>query len=202
VKKSGLLLLPYLNSQPLEDGAWLLLRLRRSSEYSGFREWFDVIKVFRFNVKGLVDDFGTGVITKEDALKRLKPSASGSETLFDEYSKLRTIIKNDGVLTGIQGSWYITNLLENLQEAQKAIESGQPKIFESALKETHLSLLKGNPEGAFQKNFGEHLDDVRSSRLEILPAKLKKIRSQQKIDVGALLKDAPSFKRTLNASLL
>ena len=37
VKKSGQLLLPYLGGAPVNDGVWLLLRLRRSDEYSGTR---------------------------------------------------------------------------------------------------------------------------------------------------------------------
>lgn len=40
VKDDGEITRPFLNDQPLEDGAWLLLRVRRSSEYSGFRDWF------------------------------------------------------------------------------------------------------------------------------------------------------------------
>ena len=38
VRASGQLLVPFHQGSPLEDGAWLLLRLRRSDEYSGVRD--------------------------------------------------------------------------------------------------------------------------------------------------------------------
>jgi hypothetical protein len=47
VQKSGQLQLPFYGTAPLDDGAWLLLRVRRSDEYSGgVRDWFDATRSF------------------------------------------------------------------------------------------------------------------------------------------------------------
>jgi len=126
VKKSGQTLIPFLDESPLDDGAWLLLRIRRATEYSGFREWFDAHSKLRASIDSVVEDFQNGVTMKEDALKRLKPSSGGNETVYDEFARLRSIIRNDGVLTMAEATAYVTGLNVKLNQAKKSISGGEP----------------------------------------------------------------------------
>lgn len=141
VKNEGQLILPFYQGNLLDDGAWLLLRIRRSSQYLGAREWYDAARGLRSKLSNLVNDVGTA-ITKEEALKRLKPSASG-DSLFDEYARLRSIIQNDGVLSELEAGLHVGQLKAAIDAAQKAINESSPAIFNDAMNELKDSLLKG-----------------------------------------------------------
>lgn len=151
VRTSGQLLLPFYKGVILDDGAWLLLRIRRSSEYSGVRDWYDVARALRGKLSALVDDFSSGAISKEDALKKLKPTATG-DTLFDEYARLRSIIQNDGVLSELEAGLHIAMLRNAVNAAQKAISENNGPLFKEEIKQSRKSLLKGQSgRGAFSK---------------------------------------------------
>jgi hypothetical protein len=202
VKKSGQLLLPYLNDAPLDDGAWLLLSIRRTIEFSGVREWFDTAKAFRLRLRSTLDDFNSGVITKDDALNHLKPGGSGNQTVFDDYSKLRGVISNDGVLTEAEAAVQITGLSESLNGARKSIEAGRAQTFMKDLSQVHVSLISGNPDPALQESLSQHLYAVNSLRSEFLPLKLRMSKKERTMNVSALLKQAPSFKKSLGRAFL
>jgi hypothetical protein len=157
VKKEGQLLLPNYKGLLLDDGAWLLLRLRRSTTYSGVRDWYEAARAFRSKLSNLVSDVGSGVVTKEDALKKLKPSAAG-DTLFDEYAKLRSLIQNDGVLSELEAGFHVGQLKAALDAAQKAISQNSPAIFDEAMKQLKDSLLSGEkPAASVAKAFQQEV---------------------------------------------
>ena len=53
VESNGQLFVPVVGSQSLDDGVWLLLRFRKSTEYSGVREWFDTATKWRNKLGGV-----------------------------------------------------------------------------------------------------------------------------------------------------
>jgi hypothetical protein len=143
IRPSGNLLLPYYGAGPLDDGAWLLLRFRRSDEYSGVRDWFPRARSLRGNLSALVSDVQNDIITKADALKRLKPSVSGDPTLYDQFANLRGVILNDGVLSEREAGLYVGQLQAFFVAARKAIAEHQSAVLEDLTDQLRLSLLKG-----------------------------------------------------------
>lgn len=142
VKASGQLVLPHVNGQVLDDGAWLLLRLRRVAEYSGQREWYSTARALRGRIQSVVEDFKSKLITREDALKRLAPSTTGTETLFDEFARLRAIIWNDGVLSEREATLHVGQLRLTVDSARNAIANEQPQSAPRILQETMDALLE------------------------------------------------------------
>jgi hypothetical protein len=164
VRTQGQMVLPHYNNAPLDDGAWLLLRIRRSSVYSSARDWFDSTRALRNNISNLVSDVGSGVVTKEEALKKLKPSADGG-TLFDEFVKLRSIIQHDGVLTEAEAGLYVGQLKTALDAAQRAISQNNPTLFTDAMKELRESLLSGTKtKSRVVKSFDQELSALTEFR--------------------------------------
>jgi hypothetical protein len=145
VKTSGQILLPYLGTTVLNDGAWLLLRLRRSDEYAGVREWFSSRRTLRAKIEALVADVQSGVVAKGDALNQLKLSGTGSGTLFDDFAKLRVIIQNDFVLSERQAGAFVGELNAMIVAARNAISGQSPPQFKIELSGLHKDLSSGTP---------------------------------------------------------
>jgi hypothetical protein len=113
----------------LEDGAWMLLRLRKESSYRGVRPWDESAEKLRANVANLVDDAAAGVLTRADALDQLRPGGEGRTTLFDELTALRRTIRDDGVLTSRDGGARARVLTQVVTEARMrlmAMSSEEP----------------------------------------------------------------------------
>jgi hypothetical protein len=145
VRQEGQLLLPFLGDAPLDDGAWLLLRLRRSDEYSGVREWYGATRSLRGKIEALVNDVEAGVVSKEDAHKLLRPSGSGDATVFDEFVRLRSIVYNDGVLTEREAGLLVGQLNAAIVAARKAIAAARAVEFDEGLKRLQTALSTGRP---------------------------------------------------------
>ncbi|MGH9628781.1 MAG: hypothetical protein ACRD7E_10695, partial [Bryobacteraceae bacterium] len=143
VRSEGQLIVPYVNDAVLDDGAWLLLRLRRSSEYSGQREWYTVARALRGRILALLNDFKAGLIGQEEALERLATSSTGTETLFDEFARLRALIFNDGVLSEREAGLHIGQLRLAIDTTRKAIKDQRPDMASEVLQETKRGLLSG-----------------------------------------------------------
>jgi hypothetical protein len=143
VKRQGAILMPYYENAPLEDGAWLLLRIRRSDEYSGMRSWFTYASKLRSKVKGLVDDVKSGLITKEDGLAQLKPSGTGDKTILDEFFSLRSMIHSDGVLSEREAGAQVGLMYVAILAARDAIKKLNPQILTSTVKGLSESLSRG-----------------------------------------------------------
>lgn len=201
VKSEGQLLLPFYKGALLDDGAWLLLRLRRSSAYSGVRDWYDAARGLRAKLSNLVSDVGSGAVTKEDALKKLKPSAGG-DTLFDEYAKLRSIIQNDGVLAELEAGAYVGQLKAALDAAQKAITQSDPVLFNNAMSELRASLLKGEKiKGPFAEAFEEEvvaLSDFRQSA----GGKKNRVKGAKKLTPGNVFAEMPALSAAIKKNRL
>lgn len=174
VKPDGQLFLPLLSGTVLLDGAWLLLRLRRSDEYSGVREWQTQAKALRGKVAALVSDVEADVTTKDDGLKRLKPSPTGDATYFDEFARLRSVIQSDGVLCEREAGLFVGQLSAIMAAARKAISDHSVATFEGLTKGLAVSLRNGTPgTGPIATAFADHvlsLSKFRGGKLNILAA--------------------------------
>jgi hypothetical protein len=144
VKRQSEIMMPYYESAPLEDGAWLLLRVRRSDEYSGIRSWFADSAKLRSKIKSLVDDVKAGLVTKDDGLNELKPSGTGDKTILDEFFRLRSIIYNDGVLSEREAGAQVGLLYTAIVAARDAIKKLNPQLLTATVGSLSESLARGD----------------------------------------------------------
>ena len=165
IKKVGQLVLPYLGGALLDDGAWLMLRLRRSDEYTGARDWYAAARTLRGKIESLVADASSDVIPKDEALKQLKPSVAGTTTLFDEFARLRAIIRNDGVLSERQASVFVADLNAQIVAARKAISATDPAVFANTVEKLRTSVASGEkPTGVVGAAFYNEILSFNESR--------------------------------------
>lgn len=165
IKKVGQLMLPYQEGTLLDDGAWLMLRLRRTDEYTGARDWYAAARSLRGKIESLVADVGSDVISKDEALKQLKPSAAGTTTLFDEFARIRAIIRNDGVLSERQASAFVADLNTQIVAARKSISTTDPAAFTQIVTNVRTSVASGQrPTGAAGTAFVKEIVSFTGSR--------------------------------------
>lgn len=169
IKSVGMMEVPYVGSDRLQDGAWLLLKIRRSEKYSGVREWSDATRALRGKLQALVDDFKSGAVTKDDALKQLKPTPTGGQTVFDEFVRLRTIIMNDGVLSEAEAGAEVAALATCIDAAKKAIAAQNAPQFTNDIKALKSSLLAGKRDGAVYDAFDQHFTRFVKERAQLAP---------------------------------
>ncbi len=174
VRLKGQLLLPFLGDTVLDDGAWLLLRIRRRDEYSGVRDWYERAKALRGKIRTLVQDAASGVLPKAKALDLLNPSATGDVSVFDEFSKLRTIILNDGVLSEREAGLNVGQLNAMLTAAREAINQGAAEIFSSEMEKMRDALLSGDQiPGDVGKAFVRGVQSLAETRLASVPRRVR-----------------------------
>lgn len=87
------------NGAMLDDGVWILLRLKRSQRYSGYRGWSDAEHALLGRLDDIRDTVAAGLTSPAEALAQLKSGADGHETVFDQFVSTRQMIREDGVLT-------------------------------------------------------------------------------------------------------
>jgi hypothetical protein len=126
IRRDALSALPYHSGDLLDDGVWLLLRLRRLSSYPGQREWFTDARFLHSRISATVDDFKQTILSQDEALARFRPSTAGAETIFDEFSRLRALIQNDGVLSEAEASLYVGQLRLALNQSAPPSRTALP----------------------------------------------------------------------------
>ncbi len=165
VRPRGQLLMPYYDEAILDDGAWLMLRIRRNDEYSGVREWFTDARKLRTRARDLVDDYFAHSISREDALAQLKPSGTGDKTVQDEFFRLRSIISNDGVISERQAGLFVAELNTKLMAAREAIEQNNRQIFITTVEEVTDALSRGQRiEGKIGETFMRQVKSIANVR--------------------------------------
>jgi hypothetical protein len=115
--------LPAYEQQSLQDGVWLLLRLRRVSEFPVERPWVKLFRQWVGQVIGLLDDAQTQGLTSQNALTTLT-SDGESSPLYDLYRRVRGDILNDGVLTQVEAAGYAGTLSSYWRFAIESIQTG------------------------------------------------------------------------------
>jgi hypothetical protein len=113
----------------LDDGVWLLLRVRIVTEYPLERPWHQRLRSWTGQLVGLVDDVKSGRITKEQGLNRLSPGSENKPTEDDAYRALRTEILADGVLTTEEATAYALALAAYRTVASTAVAKGKYDQF-------------------------------------------------------------------------
>jgi len=165
VKRQSEIIMPYYDGAPLEDGAWLLLRVRRSDEYSGVRSWFAESNKLRSRIKSLVDDVKAGLVTKDDGLNELKPSGTGDKTILDEFFRLRAIIYSDGVLSEREAGAQVGLLYTAILAARDAIKKQNPQLLTATVGSLSESLARGDAvSGEIAQAFAEQVELVARAR--------------------------------------
>lgn len=177
IKTKGKLIVPAYKNSILKDGAWLLLRIRRTKKYSGVRDWFESEKQFRFKLKNLLDDYHLGMISKEDAMKEFETSATGGKTIVDDLINLRTQIAIDGVISETEAQLRTSGLVAEVRAIKEEIQNDHRGDSQDLLKEISLSLARGRvPEGPVGEAFAQNAVEISMMR-EIDPKKTKRIKT-------------------------
>lgn len=121
--KRGAVVVPLYDGAYLEDGAWILLRFRRSSTYSSERPWSELVRGLRTDISDLASDVADGVRDRAEGIRQLAPSPNGgTETLFDTYAALRRTIQSDGVLTEDEARKIVRELALLIQGARQSMK--------------------------------------------------------------------------------
>jgi hypothetical protein len=131
------------DGEPLRDGVWLLLRIRRVSEYPIERVWYPQFRKWTSDIVGLVDDLKNLVITKDGAMTALSPGSEATPTIYDVYRRLRDQILNDGVLTQAEATGYAGTLSNYRRLAVSAIQNAQYDKFFEGLMNLRTGLEQG-----------------------------------------------------------
>lgn len=165
IRAAGELLLPYHDGALLEDGAWLLLRVRRTDEYSNVRTWYSDARSLRGRIDDLANDVADGVLDQDEALGEFTPSERGNKTLWDEYLRLRAVIRSDGVLTEREASSYVGQLRSRINQTKTAIQQGSASTLEEELHAFAESLVNGRSvPGPLGSAFSEEAEALVESR--------------------------------------
>ena len=150
----------------LEDGAWLLLRIRRSDEYSGVRDWYETEKQMRLRITNLVDDYFMGSIPKDAALAEFAPTASGGKTVLDEYLRLRTVIGADGVISEREAGYRAGQLRVRVDASKRAITADNRQLYDDAIKGVNEAIARGiAPKGPVGQAFLEDVAHIAALRV-------------------------------------
>lgn len=169
VDKSGLVLLPFYNGAPLDDGTWLLIRIRRSDEYSGVRDWFDAAKQLRIKITNTVEDYFFETIDKTEALAEFSATSAGGKSTMDEFLRLRSIISNDGVLSEREALFHVGNLRIRMKAAKKAVTEDNKQVYYDAIKELKEAISQGvSPSTSTVNTFAEEIKSVLGARVNTI----------------------------------
>ncbi|WP_130854973.1 hypothetical protein [Olivibacter jilunii] len=183
IKKEENIYLPFYNNVLLDDGVWLLVRIRRSDEYTGVREWHELARQFRTKISNKVNDFFFGLADKSKALSEFQPTASGEATLMDEYIKLRSLINYDGVITEREANFHVMYLLTIVHAAKVAISNDKKELYEAEIEKFNNAVLSSIvPETRLLTSYKEEINNLLSLR------------------AGTISSDTP-FKRVASMSL-
>ncbi|RNC86224.1 MAG: hypothetical protein ED556_07960 [Winogradskyella sp.] len=164
----GEMVLPTYKGQHLQDGAWLLLRIKRSSEYPNVRPWYSKRRELKGKIQSLVDDALNDFIAKETALEQFKYTESGDATLLDKFGTLRSIILNDGVITEVQAVAFSTELKNLVVNARRSIEESDKEILAASKKDMENVFSGKKSSNSLDLIIEEQISAVKSIREESL----------------------------------
>lgn len=99
--------IPRYDGKPLEDGVWILLRLRRSSEYPAEPTWLPAVREWIAAVEELADNLSAGSETEASSKAKLAPGGDSGPTLDNRYRELTATIRSDALLTSSEAGSYL-----------------------------------------------------------------------------------------------
>lgn len=143
VTKQGAVVDVLYQGQPLQDGAWILLRLRREDSYGDPRPWDKAAEEAREAIDGLLDSVRLGSASLDTAQKALSPGAPGSPSVYDKVMSVVSQVRADYALAERETIKIAGSLTGLLGVAKKAIEDNKVSIYYKAREEAMKSLADG-----------------------------------------------------------
>ncbi len=169
VGEEGQIAVPLYGDALLADGAWLLVRVRRDDEYSGIRPWMDALRGLNGRISDLVTDVCDGFTDLDTGKAEFEPSSGGNKTLFDEYARLRAVIREDGVLSEREAGLVVGQLRNRFTSAKKAVERQDESVYTGAVNGLKDALARGEraPAGPAEE-FEDEVVELAETRLATL----------------------------------
>lgn len=133
--------MPVYDGNRLEDGAWLLLRLSRSTEYPTEPTWLRKCRDWVDSVERLADDLDSQGITDDDARARLTSGGNGAPSVYDVYRELYAEIRSDGLLTSAESGSYLGVLRAVRLLALQLVGGGKRAGFDAAMAQLRTGSL-------------------------------------------------------------
>lgn len=141
VSQMGTFEQPLYQGQPLDDGVWLLLRLRRTLEYPAEPAWLKRLEIWIAAVQQLADNLGAGALSADQARNRLNMGGDAAPSLYDTYQQLTTAILSDAQLTVTESGSYAAVLRATRLLALRLVNGGNPEEFEAAMTQVRTGTL-------------------------------------------------------------
>lgn len=124
----------YYNESPFRDGAWLLIRIRRSDIYIGDpRPWLSDVDNVKSDFDQLIDSWQNGQLTVEEVKKNLVKSENETPTVADKVGIVSRRIRADNALILTDRRKYAGVLRAYLQSAIAAAAANDPKKYTEAV---------------------------------------------------------------------
>ena len=108
----------------LDDGAWILFRIRRSVTYGSERPWEAEAKRTRNAIDDLMAKWDLGSVTTERAIEQLTSFDEDNPTIADQVSAVCTLIGADYVLVERETLAFATAMRGLQKIAKKAAQDG------------------------------------------------------------------------------
>jgi hypothetical protein len=124
---------PSYEGKRLEDGVWLLLRLRRLTEYPVEPVWLTKFRSWVESVRHLADSWEANMITAKVARAKLTGGGEGAPSVYDVYRELTAEILSDGLLTATESGSYLAALRAIWRLALRLVEEGDRAEFDEAM---------------------------------------------------------------------
>ncbi len=155
----------FYDKKPLEDGAWILLRLRREDEYGMFRPWEQEARSVRTEIDNIIDTWLLGGIKPEQIQQQLVPLGSDPLTVGDKALSVVAKIRSDYVLAEREAIKKAGQLRSLLLLAQEACRNQQPQIYVDGRAQMEESLRTGvTPPALISKTFLSEAQRIAGSR--------------------------------------
>ncbi|MBA2382627.1 MAG: hypothetical protein H0V73_11010 [Chloroflexi bacterium] len=175
---------------PLEDGAWILLRVRRTETFGRERPWEGEARRTRDRIDDVMFRWSEGDLDAAAAMAALATSESTPPTIGDMVASICTLIAADAVLVERETLAFATAMRGLLSIARKAVGGGTYDDYKRARKKFVTALEQG----------GAPTD---SNVMDIAAEELTRIQSIQTALSGAAMeqREAPSVTETSDLDL-
>jgi hypothetical protein len=183
------------DGKALEDGAWLLLRFRRSTEYPTEPTWLKKFRDWVGSVEQLADDLDSQGVTVEAARAQLTSGGEGAPTVYDVYRELYAEIRSDGLLTAAESGSYLGVLRAVRKLALQLIDGGNRAGFDAAMGQLRVGSLT-DPQ--IRKAVAEGVRDADAAR-NAAPAVTMDVGLAADLDVSLPLNDYGRLADVLNS---
>jgi hypothetical protein len=130
---------------PVEDGAWLLLRVRREDAYGATRPWDDDLRNARAELRELFTRWKNGDKTQDEVKKVLLATGqTDAPSLGDRFYALHQTTLRDPVLTVSEAGFEAAKIETLLQAAKKAAADNTPGALDKFWDKLERELESGS----------------------------------------------------------